>query len=127
MTNFTPDEHLEAIRQEHEPFLTKLEALAVQAIATNNWDSFYQHLIDFQNEHDLHGETGIAIAQNLTVKFLKLEASTDSLRRSGADFSPKPTKRLRTNSNHVTTTRINAETTGSDGLSQRAGDNAAHP
>ena len=28
-----PDEHLEAIRQEHEPFLTKLEALAVLARA----------------------------------------------------------------------------------------------
>jgi hypothetical protein len=54
-------EHLEAIRQEHEPFLTKLEALAVQAIASNNWENFYEHLIDFQNEYDLHGETGIAI------------------------------------------------------------------
>lgn len=57
----TVPEHLEAIRQEHEPFLTKLEALAVQAIASNDWDDFYGHLIDFQNEHDLHGPTGIAI------------------------------------------------------------------
>ncbi len=47
-----PDEHLEAIRQEHESFLTQLEALAVIAIATNDWDAFYQHLIDFQNEYD---------------------------------------------------------------------------
>ena len=39
-----PDEHLEAIRQEHESFLTQLEALAVIAIATNDWDAFYQHL-----------------------------------------------------------------------------------
>ena len=51
-TEFKPDEHLEAIRQEHEPFLTQLEALAVMAIATNDWDAFYQHLIDFQNEDD---------------------------------------------------------------------------
>jgi len=57
----TPDADLEAVRQEHEPFLTKLEALAVQAIASNNWENFYEHLIDFQNEYDLHGETGIAI------------------------------------------------------------------
>lgn len=63
MTNFTPDEHLEAIRQEHEPFLTKLEALAVQAIAANDWDAFYQHLIEFQSENDLHGVTGIAIGE----------------------------------------------------------------
>jgi hypothetical protein len=80
----TPD--LEAIRQEHESWLAELEALAVQAIASNDWDSFYAHVIDFQN--DLHGETGIAINQNLTVRFLELEASTDSLRGSGADLLP---------------------------------------
>lgn len=57
----TPD--LEAIRQEHEDFLTKLEALAVEAIATNDWDAFYQHLIEFQSQHDLHGVTGIAIGE----------------------------------------------------------------
>lgn len=62
-TEFKPDEHLEAIRQEHEPFLTLLEALAVCAIATNNWDTFYAHVVEFQNEHDLHGESGIAIGE----------------------------------------------------------------
>ena len=82
--NGIPD--LEAIRQEHESWLAELEGLAVEAIASNNWDAFYQHLIDFQNEHDLHGETGIAIGQNLTVRLLKLEASTDSLSGSGADL-----------------------------------------
>jgi hypothetical protein len=39
-----PDEHLEAIRQEHEPFLTKLEALAVQAIASGDWSDFYDFI-----------------------------------------------------------------------------------
>jgi hypothetical protein len=63
----TPD--LEPIRQEHESWLAELEGLAVEAIATNNWDAFYAHLIEFQNDHDLHGETGIAIGQNLTVRF----------------------------------------------------------
>ncbi len=58
-----PDEHLEAIRQEHEPFLTTLEALAVLSIATNDWDAFYQHLIEFQSEHDLHGVCGVAIGE----------------------------------------------------------------
>lgn len=58
-----PDEHLEAIRQQHESFLADLEGLAVEAIATNNWDAFYAHLIDFQNEHDLHGESVIAIEE----------------------------------------------------------------
>jgi hypothetical protein len=80
MTN-TPD--YEFIRQLHESWLAELEGLAVEAIASNNWDAFYQHLIDFQNEHDLHGETGIVIRQNLTVEFL---ASTDSLSGSGADL-----------------------------------------
>jgi hypothetical protein len=88
-------ENLEEIRQEHENFLAELEALAVQAIAKNNWDAFYAHIVNFQNEHDLHGETGIAIcatpqrnalAKNLTVRFLKLEASTKSLSGSGADL-----------------------------------------
>jgi uncharacterized protein YqfB (UPF0267 family) len=60
-----PDEHLEAIRQEHEPFLTKLEALAVEAIASNDWNDFYAHLIEFQSKNDLHGVTGIAIGQEL--------------------------------------------------------------
>ena len=59
----TPDADLEAVRQEHEPFLTKLEALAVQAIAANDWNDFYAHLIEFQCEHDLHGVTGIAIGE----------------------------------------------------------------
>lgn len=63
-TEFVPDEHLEAIRQEHEPFLTKLEALAVCAIATNDWNDFYKHLIDFQSENDLHGVTGVAIGED---------------------------------------------------------------
>ncbi len=36
-----PNEHLEAIRQEHEPFLTKLEALAVQALASGDWSEVY--------------------------------------------------------------------------------------
>ena len=77
-------ENLEEIRQEHESWLVELEGLAVEAIASNDWDAFYAHVVDFQNEHDLHGETGIEISKNLTVRFL---ASTDSLSRSGADSS----------------------------------------
>jgi hypothetical protein len=84
--NETPD--LEAVRQEHESWLAELEGLAVEAIASYNWDAFYAHVVDFQNEHDLHGETGIAIAQNLTVRFLKLEVSADSLSSSSADLLP---------------------------------------
>lgn len=40
----TPDANLEAIRQQHEGFLTKLEALAVQAIAKGYWDEVYDHI-----------------------------------------------------------------------------------
>lgn len=39
-----PDAHLEAIRQEHEPFLTKLEGLAVEAIARADWTPVLEHL-----------------------------------------------------------------------------------
>ena len=82
MTN-TPD--YEFIRQIHETWLNELEGLAVQAIASNDWDTFYAHVVDFQNQYDLHGETGIAISKNLTVRFL---GSTDSLSGSGADLLP---------------------------------------
>ena len=79
-------ENLEEIRQEHESFLAELEGLAVEAISSNDWDAFYAHVVDFQNEYDLHGETRIAIStKNLTVRFL---ASTDSLSGSGADLVP---------------------------------------
>lgn len=37
----------------------------MQAIATNDWDAFYAHVVEFQNEHDLKGKTGIAIGENL--------------------------------------------------------------
>lgn len=40
-------EQMEAIRQEHEAFLTQLEALAVNAIAKGYWDDVY----DFINFH----------------------------------------------------------------------------
>jgi hypothetical protein len=43
-SEFTPNADLEAIRQEHEPFLSKLEALAVQAIASGNWTPVLEHL-----------------------------------------------------------------------------------
>lgn len=37
-------EQMEAIRQEHEGFLTQLEALAVNAIAKGYWDEVYDHI-----------------------------------------------------------------------------------
>lgn len=40
----TPNERLDAIRQEYEPFLTRLEALAVQAIAKGTWDEVYDYI-----------------------------------------------------------------------------------
>lgn len=43
----TPDEHLEAIRPEHEPFLTRLEALVVCALVLGDWTDVY----DFINFH----------------------------------------------------------------------------
>jgi hypothetical protein len=76
----TPYDPLAEIRAEHETFLTELESLAVFAIATNDWEAFYAHVVDFQNENDLHGEALIVIE----------DASTKSLTRSGAGFPPTP-------------------------------------
>lgn len=42
----TDDAKLDAIRQEHEAFFTQLEALAVNALASGDWDELY----DFLNE-----------------------------------------------------------------------------
>ena len=97
-------EDLEEIRQKHETWLAELEGLAVEAIcaslftsfaiAKNNWDALYTHVVDFQNEHDLHGKSVIAIGENRPLnlgKYFprfkdKAEASTKSLTRSGADL-----------------------------------------
>ena len=61
-----PPDPLEAIRQEHEGFLSQLEGLAVEAIALNDWTNFYAHVVDFQNEHDLHGASLIVIGEAAT-------------------------------------------------------------
>jgi hypothetical protein len=37
-------EEIEAIRQQHEPFLTQLEALAVKALASGDWSEVYDHV-----------------------------------------------------------------------------------
>lgn len=54
---------LEAIRQEHESFLTQLETYAVIGIATGDWNSFYELLVDYQNQHDLPHAIGVAIGE----------------------------------------------------------------
>ena len=75
------------IAQEHEPFLNELEGLAVEAIATNDWTAFYAHVVDFQNEQDLHGESGFA-----NIDETDGEASADRLDNSSADLLPTPNK-----------------------------------
>jgi hypothetical protein len=105
-----PPDPLEYIRQVHEEWLTELEGLAVEAITSNNWDAFYAHVVGFQNEHDLHGESLIAIGKDfpcLTVRHRILGsgefgASTASLESSGADSSPRPSnnERLGDKTNH---------------------------
>ncbi|MBW4549376.1 MAG: hypothetical protein KME25_33975 [Symplocastrum torsivum CPER-KK1] len=66
-------EPLEAIRQEHESFLTQLEALAVEAIASNDWSEVQDHI---------------------TFNAPQVEASTKSLSRSGADLSQTTNKTI---------------------------------
>lgn len=66
------------ISQQHEAWLNELEGLAIEAIATNDWTGFYTHVVDFQNEHELHGEDEPSDSPS--------EASTKSLTRSGADL-----------------------------------------
>ncbi len=66
------EDPLEAIRQEHEEFLSQLEALAVEAIATNDWGAFSSHVW--------------AVRTKMIVRDLR--ASTKSLSRSGADSLP---------------------------------------
>ena len=45
-------DELEAIRQEHESFLTELEALAVIAIAFGDWSRVRDLINDFKDYHD---------------------------------------------------------------------------
>jgi hypothetical protein len=60
------DNPLEDIRQEHEGFLSQLEGLAVEAIASNDWSDVYDH-INFNAP--------------------QLEANTKDLTRPGAGLS----------------------------------------
>lgn len=78
-----PPDPLEEIRQEHETWLAELEGLAVEAIATNDWTAFYAHVVEFQNEHELHGEAVISIGE---------DASADRLHSSSADLEPNDRK-----------------------------------
>jgi hypothetical protein len=75
------------IGQQHEGFLNELEGLAVEAIATNDWTAFYAHVVDFQNEQDLHGESGFA-----NIDDIDGGASADRLDNSSADLLPTPNK-----------------------------------
>ncbi len=49
-SEFSPDEHLEAIRQQNEPFLTKLEALTVCAINSEDWTAVYEFINTFKTK-----------------------------------------------------------------------------
>ncbi len=46
------NEDLEFIRQKHESFLTELEALAVQAIASGDWSQVRDLINDFKTYQD---------------------------------------------------------------------------
>ena len=72
MTN-TPD--YEFIRQIHESWLAELEAMAVEAIASNNWSPVLEHLDEMMAWQD----SQLHEAQ---------KASTKSLSGSGADLLP---------------------------------------
>lgn len=48
----TPDATLEAIRQQHEGFLTQLEAVAVNAIASGDWTPVLEHLNEIMTWQD---------------------------------------------------------------------------
>lgn len=49
-----PFDPLEEIRQEHEAWLTELEALAVVAIATGDWSQVRDLINDFKHYQDDH-------------------------------------------------------------------------
>ena len=87
MSNF------EEIRQEHEPWLNDLEALAVKALASGNWGEVYGHLAqkvysqpitleDLVSPEDYSG----AIA--LINRLLFDEVGTKTLPGTDANFSP---------------------------------------
>jgi hypothetical protein len=68
---------IEAIRQEHQAFLTQLEALAVQAIATNDWTPVLEHLNEIMAWQDgkLH-------------EAQKQKANAEVLSRPSVDLNP---------------------------------------
>ena len=93
----TPQD-LEFIRQQHEVFLSDLEALSVQALASGNWDEVLAHI----NQVRLVGndlsdrfnsqEDFFAFLTFINQLLIVGEASTKDLSRPGADSFSQPTE-----------------------------------
>lgn len=86
------NQDLEAIRQQHEAFLSDLESLAVQALASGIWEPVYDHIASFPDASEVDDGIADPIAMIKEVTRLKAEASADGLDNSSA--SPSPNDRL---------------------------------
>jgi hypothetical protein len=62
------NEDLEFIRQKHESFLSELEALAVQAIASGDWSKVRDLINDFKDYHDDSDSIQLESVQRLDTK-----------------------------------------------------------
>ena len=86
---------LEFIRQQHESFLTDLEALAVQALVTRDWAAVYEHIATVSTtkvnlSNSFKSEEDFVEAISFINRLLGDEASTKVLSRPGADSFSHP-------------------------------------
>jgi hypothetical protein len=84
-------DQIEEICQEYESFLNQLEGLAIQALATGEWDEVFAHINQGSTKSDLSDcfnfQEEYHEALTLINRLLG-EASTKDLAGPGADFLP---------------------------------------
>ena len=117
----TPD--LDAIRQEHESFLTELEALAVIAIAFGDWSRVRDLINDFKDYHDENAglepertceeaELFSQANQIINQPHYQVPVSADELDTPSADSSPTTDFHRKDFSHHDTTNYHISQTAG---------------
>ncbi|MBD2130075.1 hypothetical protein NDI39_29340 [Microcoleus sp. ZQ-A2] len=80
----TDDAKLDAIRQEHEAFFTQLEALAVNAIASGDWDELYDFLNEVRGVTNPQGLHRVSLQDFLTLHPCTLTPKTITDSEAGA-------------------------------------------
>lgn len=87
-------DQIDEICQEYEPFLNQLEGLAIQALATGEWDEVFAHINQVRTQTDLSDCFDSPEEYDKALAFIQRllgEAGTKDLSRPGAGSFSQPT------------------------------------